>query len=461
MQQDAIQIDIEGAKSGAVGELHGVTEEELKNLEERVLSAHKEMKAERKAGKYGFYDLHKNTKAFNQVKETVRRFSSFKYENAVVLGIGGSALGTIALQTALKPPYYNLLSRDARNGQPRLFVMDNIDAASFAAMLEACPLESTLFNAISKSGETAETITQLMIIIHAIEKKMGTRAVKDHVVLTTNPKTGKTKLDRNNLFHPIAKKYGLHTLEIPLNVGGRFSVFSPVGMFPAAMLGMDLKQLWDGCAAMDKRCSRASLFDNPAYLRAAVQYLLDTRKGKTMTVMMPYSDALRDIADWFRQLWAESLGKIRIHPLTQEQEFAGQTPIKALGATDQHSQVQLFREGPNNKVFTIIKESQSKRTMKIPHALDFLPQVAYLRGKTMNQLMAAELKGTVDALRISKRPVMQIIMPQVNAYTVAQLMYMLEVETAMAGKLYGIDAFNQPGVEEGKKIARRLMGAQR
>ncbi len=460
MQYDDIQVDISRASAAAVGKRHGILPEELNALEERVLAAHAEMQQERTAGHYGFYELHNNADAFDRVRAEARRFGEKGYDNVVVLGIGGSALGTIALNTALNPPYYNLLGREARGGRPRLFVMDNIDPVTFAAMMALCPLETTVFNAISKSGETAETVTQLMIVIHALEQQLGKEAVKEHLVLTSNPKTGDVEKDKRNLFHPIAAEYGLSILDIPLNVGGRFSVFSPVGMFPAALLGMDLDGLRAGCAAMDVRCSQASLLENPAYLRATVQYLLDTKKGKTMTVMMPYSDALRDVADWFRQLWAESLGKIRKHPETGKEEFVGQTPIKALGATDQHSQVQLFREGPNNKVFTIIEEREYQQTEAIPEALMFLPQVAYLRGKSMNQLMAAELQGTMDALKKSKRPVMRISLPRVNAYTVGQLMYMLEVETAMAGKLYGVNAFDQPGVEEGKKIARKLMGAK-
>ncbi len=211
-----------------------------------------------------------------------------------------------------------------------------------------------------------------------------------------------------------------------------------------------------GCAAMDARCSQASLMENPAYLRAAAHYLMATEKGKPMTVMMPYADALRDIADWFRQLWAESLGKQ--YSLDREEVFAGQTPLKALGATDQHSQVQLYREGPNDKVFNLIELSRFDRSLKIPDTLPDVEGLDYLRGKTMNKLMAAELKGTMDALKENKRPVMRIVLPRLNAHSVAQLLYMLEVETAMAGRLFNVNTFDQPGVEAGKVIARKLMG---
>jgi len=259
--------------------------------------------------------------------------------------------------------------------------------------------------------------------------------------------------------HPVADQYGLKEFAVPFNVGGRFSVFSPVGMFPAAMLGMDLDAMREGCAAMDRRCGALPMAENPAYLRAAVQYLADRTKGKVMSVMMPYADALRDLADWYRQLWAESLGK-RVS-LDGDEVYAGQTPIKALGATDQHSQVQLYREGPNDKIFNIIEVTRFEKTLRIPAVLNGIAQFDYLRGKTMNKLMAAELRGTLDALKVSRRPVSRIILPRINAHTVAQLLYMLEVETAVAGRLYNVQTFDQPGVEEGKKIARALMGQGR
>ncbi len=447
-----LKIDISRAKSAAVGAAHGVTPSELAEIEPRVLEIHGILQDERARKKYGFYDLHKDDAVWADVREKAAHFAKFGYDNFVVLGIGGSALGITALNTALNPPYYNLLPRGRRGG-PRLFVMDNIDPVTFKAMLKLCPPKKTLYNVISKSGGTAETISQLMIVVEQLEKAVGAAEMRNHLVVTTSPRTPDAP---KSLLHPVADAYNLVSFDIPVNVGGRFSVFSPVGTFPAAMLGMDLDALRAGCAAMDARCSQGSMTENPAYLRAAVHYLLDTRKGKTMSVMMPYADGLRDVADWYRQLWAESLGKR--FGLDGSEVFAGQTPIKALGATDQHSQVQLYREGPNNKVFNILEAGKFALTLKIS---DTLPQVGgldYLRGKSMNKLMAAELQGTVDALKASARPVIRVTLPRVNAHTVAQLLYMLEVETAMAGRLYNVNTFDQPGVEEGKQIARKLMG---
>lgn len=450
-----IRIDISRATADAVGDEHGITKAELKEIEPRIAEAHAILRKERADGVYGFWSLHEDKAMLADVKSTAADFLKKRYENVVVLGIGGSALGTTALVTALRSKFYNLMSKRARVNHPRIFVMDNIDPDTFKRMMKLCPPQKTLYNVISKSGNTAETMSQLMIAVDIIERKLGKEAVKDHIVVTSNPRgQGVSK----SLLHPVADEYGLKCFAMPLNVGGRFSVFSAVGLFPAAMLGMDLDALFDGCAAMDVRCAKADLRENPAYLRAAVQYLADTRKGKTMSVMMPYSDALRDVADWYCQLWAESLGKK--HGLDGREVYSGQTPIKALGATDQHSQIQLYREGPNNKLLNIIEVARFDSSLKIPDTLKGLAELDYLRGKTMNKLMAAELQGTIDALTLSKRPVVRVTLPRVNEHTVAQLLYMLEAETAMAGRLYGVNTFDQPGVEEGKQIARRLMGGK-
>ncbi|HOH34217.1 MAG: glucose-6-phosphate isomerase [Candidatus Hydrogenedentes bacterium] len=450
-----IRIDVSRARGAAVGREHGITRAELEHLQPRVSDAHAILQRERAEGAYGFWDLYKQSGVFNDVKAAAARFAQKGYDNFVVLGIGGSSLGTIALGAALLSPYHNLLSKRARKGVPRLFVMDNIDPTVFREMMRICPPKKTLYNVISKSGGTAETMSQLMIVVDAIEKKLGRDAMKDHVVVTTNPRRPDAP---PSLLHPVADEYGLTEFAVPLNVGGRFSVFSPVGMFPAAMLGMDLDAMRDGCAAMDRRCADADLKSNPAYLRAAIQYLADVNKGKTISVMLAYANGLYSIADWYRQLWAESLGKR--YSLDGKEVFAGQTPVKALGATDQHSQIQLYREGPNDKLINTLETRKFARTLRIPPTLTSIAQLGYLRGASMNKLMAAELHGTIDALKLSQRPVSRIILPQINAHTIAQVLYLLEVETAMAGRLYNVNTFDQPGVEEGKKIARKLMGGE-
>lgn len=447
-----IKIDVSLCHADKIGTDHGYTTNEFKQLSNQIEECHKQILKEREIKKYGFFDLYKDKKTREKIKEVSKQFLNQGIENLVILGIGGSALGITALNTAINGPYYNLLSKEQRKAYPRLFVMDNIDPSTFERILQLCPPEKTLYNAISKSGETAETMCQLLIVLKKLENSLGPEKIKEHLVITTSPKSENAP---KSLLHPIAEKYGITQFEIPLNVGGRFSVFSPVGLFPAEMLGFDLEAIAEGCASIDKVCSNPQLDQNPAYLFAGIHYLLDKTKGKKISVMMPYSDRLKDTADWYCQLWAESLGKK--DDLNGNEIFNGQTPVKALGATDQHSQIQLYREGPNDKIINMIKVKDFNTSLPVPEMFSEIPELDYIQGQTMNDLIEAEFEGTKDALTISHRPVIVIEIEKISEYTVSQLLYMLEVATAMAGKLYNINAFNQPGVDEGKRIARQLM----
>lgn len=447
-----ISIDISLCHSKKISAQHGFTDEEIAELKAKLSQYHKVLLQERAEKKYGFYELYKDEETHKKIRTTASEFLNRGIENLVILGIGGSALGITALNTALNGPYYNLLSKKERKGYPRLFVMDNIDPVTFRRMMKLCLPEKTLYNTISKSGETAETMCQLLIVLKELEDTIGKEKIKEHLVITTSPRGENAP---KSLLHPVADKYGITQFEIPLNVGGRFSVFSPVGLFPSAMLGFDIDALADGCAEIDALCSKESFEENPAYQFAGIHYILDKNKGKKISVMMPYSDRLKDIADWYCQLWAESLGKK--DDIHGNEIFNGQTPVKALGATDQHSQIQLYREGPNDKIINLISVENLGETLPVPEILPEIPELEYIRGQSMNELLYAEFQGTRDALTLSQRPVIQIKMKEISEFTVAQLLYMLEVATAMAGKLYAINAFNQPGVEEGKKIARKLM----
>ncbi|MBN2582183.1 MAG: glucose-6-phosphate isomerase, partial [Planctomycetes bacterium] len=362
-----------------------------------------------------------------------------------VLGIGGSALGATAVYTACAKPYASLLDKKQRK-TPRLFVVDNIDPAQFAALLAMIDPAKSLFVPISKSGSTAETMSQFMICRDLLRKRLGTKYARNVVAITDQAK---------GYLRPIAEQEGYETFPVPDGVGGRFSVMSPVGLFPLAMVGIDIKALLAGAAAMDRRCESPDLGRNPAFMSAALQYLCYQR-GKPLSVMMPYSQALRDVADWYRQLWAESLGKIRTRG--GKKECVGPTPIKALGVTDQHSQVQLYREGPNDKVFTLLAVGDFGRDVTIPKVFGDVEGCGYLGGHTMGELMDAERRATTFALTKSLRPNVTITLPVVNEHTVGQLLYMLMVQTSFAGELLGINTYDQPGVEEGKIATYALMG---
>lgn len=379
-----------------------------------------------------------------------------KFDNLVVLGIGGSALGNIALQSALHPATYNLMPEGAGGGRPgpRVFVVDNVDPAYFGAVLKYCEgpgggLKRTLFNVVSKSGETAETAAQFMIIRDRLKRALGP-AYKDNVVAITDPASGTMR--------KICDAEGFTTLPVPEGVGGRFSVLSPVGLFSAAMAGIEINALLDGAASMDGPCTRESLLENPAALLAFLLVELGETKGKTNHVMMPYSNNLYLLADWYRQLWAESLGKEA--DLNGEKVYAGFTPIKALGTTDQHSQVQLYREGPNDKVFGFLEVEDfgtAGGDVEIPTGLG-VEAIAYLEGKSMTGLLNAEKRATEYALVASQRPNFTLRFPRIDAYHVGQFIYLWEMVTAYAGLMLNIDAYNQPAVETGKVATFGLMG---
>ena len=389
------------------------------------------------------------------MEKTAKKILKNGYENLVILGIGGSALGITTLLTALKPQYYNLQSREERKGFPRVFVMDNVDPDTFSEMMEICDPEKTLYNVISKSGTTAETVAQLFVVLEKIKNSVGKSKVSDHVVFTTGPFLKRKPMTP---MQELCRKYSCKSFVIPENIGGRFSVFSPVGLFPAALLGLDLKAIAQGCRAMERRCAFADIKKNPAYLNAGVHHYLMTERGRSISVMMPYSNKLRDLADWYRQLWAESLGKQENRDGSKSGIFAGQTPINALGVTDQHSQLQLYLEGPHDKVVTIIEETRFNNQLAISGIPANFTSLKYMRNRTMGDLIHAERKATIDALQASNRPVVKIKVPIVNESTLAQLFYLFEVQTAIAGVLLDINPFDQPAVEQIKIFTREYLG---
>lgn len=369
-----------------------------------------------------------------------------RFENILVLGIGGSALGGIAVTEALLKPYWNLLSEEQREGFPRIFFLDNIDPDSMTGLLDMLDLSKTLVNVITKSGDTAETMSQFMIVKDRLEKELGD-TYRYNIVATTDKRTG--------ILRQISEQEGYKTFVVPDDVGGRFSVFSAVGLLPFALVGIDVDSIVNGIKDMDLALKNTDIHNNIAAQNALIQYLMDTKKGKNLSVMMPYSSRLKYVSDWYVQLWAESLGKNKNKD--GQDVNVGPTPIKALGATDQHSQIQLYNEGPNDKVINFIRVEEFDNTLEIPRIFEYTG-IGYLGGKSINQLINAEADSTRVALADYNRPTVTISLPKIDAYNVAQLLYMLEVQTAIIGELYNINTFNQPGVEQAKNYTYALMG---
>jgi glucose-6-phosphate isomerase len=431
-----------------IGEEHGLTPAQINDLSDKTSPLILQLNKERQAGETSYRDLPRNLQIAQDVKTLVEELRG-RCDNLVVFGIGGSALGNIALQTALNPYLYNL--NDGQRAGPRLFVFDNVDPAQFTTFLDWIDdkLDKTIFNVISKSGRTAETAAQLMIINKIISEKFDSGGLRDHIIATTDPKEG--------ILREFASEANLRTLEVPDGVGGRFSVLSAVGLFSAAMCGVDIDSLLAGARNMDERVSREDFLENPAAINAAINYHFYTH-GKPISVMMPYCYALKDFADWYRQLWAESLGKYR--DLSDNEVHIGPTPIKALGTTDQHSQVQLYREGPNDKLFTFLQVENFDDDLVIGPAPDCAPELGYLTGKKMSTLLNNEKKATEYALLESKRPCLTVFFDKVNAYTVGQFIYLYEVTTSFMGALFGINPYDQPAVELGKEATFALMGKE-
>ena len=442
-----LKLDVNNMFADQIGEEHGYTREEVAKWEDKTREFHKSLQEKDSVVK-GFQEL---TDGQEEVVQEIKEYAENnrdKYDNFVVLGIGGSALGNIALQTALNDPYYNL-KEEARDGCPRLFVPDNVDPTRLKSLLEELDLEKTIFNVISKSGTTAETMSEFLTARSAVAKAVGEENIGEHFIATTSSDSGK--------LIKIAEKEGFKTFFIPDNVGGRFSVLTPVGLVSAAFTGVDIEELLAGANYMKEICSTDNLWENPAYLNAILQYLAD-QDGKPMSVMMPYSHVLKDFSDWYRQLWAESLGK----KLDQEGKtvHVGPTPIKAVGATDQHSQVQLYMEGPHDKVITFLEVENFKEELEIAPGYENISGVSYLGGHTFNELITVEKKATELALTKNNRLNCTLKFPEVNEFTVGQFIYLFELQTAFSGELYNINAFNQPGVELGKKYAYGVLGRE-
>ena len=445
MAQSNIHLYYKNVTAEVIGSEHGITKQQFAALAEKTASLIEQLNQNRKAGQTPYRDLPYNDKYPAEVNKLTADLKD-ECENFVVLGIGGSALGNIALQTALNPYMYNIDSSQRKG--PRLFVFDNVDPLQFASFLNWIEdkLDKTVFNVISKSGRTAETAAQFLVIQKMLLDKLGPQGLKDHIIATTDSKQGTLRA--------ISDASGFRTLEVPDGVGGRFSVLSPVGLLSAAVCGIDIELLLAGARAMDERVSSTDFHKNPAALNAAVNHHYYSQ-GKRISVMMPYSYALKDLADWYRQLWAESLGKSQ--DLAGNKVNVGPTPVKALGTTDQHSQVQLYREGPNDKLFTFLHVKEFGSDVIIGDAPDSAPELDYLAGAKMSKLLNSEKLATEYALLQDNRPCLTVSFDEIDAAAVGQFIYLFEVTTSLTGLLFNINAYDQPAVELGKEATFALM----
>lgn len=418
---------------------NGFSRSDIENAEAVAKKAFDSFQKERGKGMTGWSELPYNQKEITEdILKTAKEIRS-KYKYFVVLGIGGSALGPLAAFQALKHLHYNELKDSVRNG-PKFYVEDNVDPERMNALLDVIDVNSTMFNVITKSGSTSETMSQYLIISDIIKKCLdGTAKLKDHIIATTSANSG-------NLIK-IAKEENLKTFYIPDGVGGRFSELCPVGLLPAAVLGIDINEMLEGAAIMDKASDKSNIYQNAPLMSALLKYL-SMKNGKNISVMMPYADSLKYVADWYAQLWGESLGKK--FDLKGKVVNCGQTPVKALGVTDQHSQIQLFNEGPDDKVITFIGVKKFRSDCLIPQGLEKYENVNFLCGHYMSELINTERDATAYALMSNNKPSSMIMLDEVNENSFGQLLMFFMLETAYCGAMLNINTFDQPGVEQGK-----------
>ncbi len=407
------------------------------------------VEARRETGDMGFFDLPWADETAADVQELADGFGQW-FEDVVVLGIGGSGLGALALREALLGPGWNDRTDEERDHFPRLHVLDNPDPLTFRRLQERLDPSRVLFNVVSKSGSTAETMAQYLVAREWIEGAVGAEKARGHFLFTTDP--GRGALRR------IAEAEGIPALPVPENVGGRFSVLSPVGLLPAAVCGVDVGALLAGAGRMVERCATDRLLDNPAGLLATLLHHADVETGRPIHVLMPYADRLRPVALWFQQLWAESLGKARA--LDGSQVHVGPTPLASVGAVDQHSLVQLFMEGPHDKVVLFVGVEQREEDVPIPARHPEMPSLAYLGGHELGELLDTERRATAEALRRAGRPNATLLLPRVDEDALGQLLMLLQIATVHAGALYGVDPLDQPGVELGKTLTYGLLGRE-
>lgn len=408
-----IKLDLENLQK--ISATHGITANDLTPYQNRISDYIQKIESRNQ----GFYKIPDDTETIRKIEEFAAN-NSQKYSHIVILGIGGSALGTICIQQALSHLYKT----------PRLIVLDNIDPVMMKEAEEAIEIDKTLFIVISKSGGTPETLAQ-----YAYFRE---KAKKENFVFITDPVRG--------LLRKIATEEDIPAFEIPENVGGRFSVLTPVGLLPAALLGFDIQKMISGAKKMKELFFSENFEQNLPYQIALIQYLLSI-KGKNMTVLMPYAQKLFKFSDWYRQLLAESIGKDGI----------GLTPIPALGATDQHSQSQLYNDGPNDKLIVFIKVKNKGTDVQIPFNLPHSEELDYLKNLSFGKLIDTEMHGTALALTEKDRPNLTMEIEEINEETIGELFMFFEAKVAFLGELFEINAYDQPGVELSKQLTKQLL----
>ncbi|WP_022847680.1 glucose-6-phosphate isomerase [Desulfurobacterium sp. TC5-1] len=391
----------------------------VKNLEEKTVKLRENLEINTKNMPF----LYSFSTRIKDIKEILRRFK-IDFDNMFVIGIGGSSLGIQAIYEAIHGKY--------KIGGRKLYFLENIDPFNIHQIFQNAPWDRTVYCVISKSGKTLETVSIMNLVLHEM-KRRGFRDLHRRFIFISG---------ENTPLHRLSKELEAPFFHIPENIGGRFSVLTPVGLVPSEFVDIDPYALLGGAMETVEEIIREPL--HPSIVSVLAQYL-NYKEGRDVAVLMPYSDSLRKFSDWWVQLWAESLGK----------EGKGQTPLPAVGTVDQHSLLQLFIDGPDDKFYQFIKLRSYGSNFVLPEKTEILD---FIGGKTISEIVHAEFEGTVESLKMKKRPVCTIEIDRITPEAIGALFIVFMIKTTIMAHLIGVNPYGQPGVEIGKKIAKEKLG---
>ncbi len=402
---------------------------------EKVCKGLADLKARHSMSDLAYLAILNETEDLDQAKEICTQIQS-QFTDVVVLGTGGSTLGAQAL--------VSLTGNGSKLNDkcPTLHFPDNLSPHTMDRLLKEIELERTHFLVISKSGSTAETLAQFFVCLVAVKKVVSASQLKKYFTIIVQA--------GNNPLHNLATKLKFPILNHPANIGGRYSVFSIVGLLPAMLVGMNVSEIRHAAAEyVQELFNSEDISNNPVVVGACFSYVLKQTKNVGISFMMPYHSQLIEFSRWYQQLWAESIGK----------DGKGLSPVRAVGPLDQHSQLQLLLDGPEDKFVTVITENVKGAGLSIKVPVEADADLDYLNNKTIGDLVHAEASSTLDILIQSCRPVRHIAFDNINAYSMGELMAHFMLETVLTAYLFDVNPYDQPAVEKGKMLTKKYMAS--
>jgi glucose-6-phosphate isomerase len=434
----SIILDYTNCLGEAIGATHGLIKSEMDTQIAKIPQHHKDIDELRANGACAFFDLpHQNQDA---LKSLLKKHHG-KWDNVVIVAVGGSSLAARCLIDSLGHSQHNTLDAKARKQAPRIFYANSPDPTSLQQLCEPLELKKTLFVVISKSGVTSDTLAIWLHVAELLKKKIGKGALSQHAVIITDPE--------KSPLADFAKQEKIDTLPIPHNLPGRYGVLGNAGLFAAGLCGIDYQQVLSGAAEMDTRCRQGDAYSNPAYMHALIHYLLTRKRRKTMHATYAFSSGLYAVSLWYAHLNSVSLGKM----LNRKGKavHVGPSPVTALGPNDQHGHMQLFSEGPYDKVITYLTADSFGPALPIPANYPKWDAVSHLAHSDGNTLMQQAFWSSEYHITQAGRPNMTLRLSDITPHTIGGVIYLLQLSTVLSAELYGIDPFDQPGVDLGKQ----------